>query len=197
MTKLFRINSLFCAAFLLIGTSTHAIADNNQQSMDLPPVTQSNQAELPEETTHPIIRLTPDKSELIRLDAPATSIIVGNPAHVNVIADSSKTLVIVPRLPGATHFTVLGKSGQVIMQRHIIVASPKQDYLRVKRTCSEDSDTCKNTSVFYCPDMCHEIHVEGQTKEATASTDDTSSGGNNSRNASPAGDTASNDIPDQ
>lgn len=197
MIKTLKVNTLLLSVSALMLCTTHAKADNHEKALDLPPVTQSQQTELPEHTTHTIVRLTPDKSELIRLENEAASIIVGNPAHVNVIADSSKTLVIVPRLPGATHFTVLGKKGQVIMQRHVIVASPKEDYVRIKRTCSGD-DECAKTSVFYCPDMCHEIAVEGQTEEATTS-DQASSESGNAQNTPPppGGNNAPDEGPDQ
>lgn len=195
MTNKLRLTSLFCATFLVLSISTPSLAEDDAKNIDLPPVTQSTETGLPKETTHPILRLTPDKSELIRLDEEAASIIVGNPAHINVIADSSKTLVIVPRLPGATHFTVLGKKGQIIIQRHVIVASPKEDYVRIKRTCAEDSDTCKNTSMFYCPDMCHEIQLEGQTKDGTTQANGTSDG--NAGNAEPPSGNAAPDVPDQ
>lgn len=110
------------------------------------------------EATHPALRLTPDKSELITLERPAKSIIIGNPDHANVMADSAKTLVVVPRAPGATFFTVLDEDGEVIMARHILVAAPTEDYVRVRRTCAGDSgDDCEKTRVFYCPDTCHDI----------------------------------------
>lgn len=167
--------------------TTPAMADNHaEKAMDLPPVTQDNNAELPDKTTHPLLRLTPDKSELIRLDQEAASIIIGNAAHINVIADSSKTLVVVPRIPGATHFTILGKKSQIIMQRHVIVASPKKDYLRIKRTCTGDNDACQNTSVFYCPDMCHEIASDNQNAQ-------NGSGNDNAESANP--DSPQNETP--
>ncbi len=198
MIKTLKVNTLLFSASALMLITAHAHADNHEKAVDLPPVTQDEQAKLPEKTTHPIVRLTPDKSELIRLEKDAASIIVGNPAHINVIADSAKTLVIVPRLPGATHFTVLGKQGQVIMQRHVIVASPKEDYVRIKRTCSGDDDECAKTSVFYCPDMCHEISVEGQTTEATASNEGSGATGNSSNAPpSPGGNNAPDEGPDQ
>jgi len=144
------------------------------------------------ESTHPTIHMTPDKSELVRLKRSAGSIIVGNPAHVNVIADTSQTLVLVPRIPGATYFTVLDNNGDVIMQRHIIVASPKENYVRVRRSCNgESGDGCQNTSVFYCPDMCHEIMIsgegEGDSDESSASAADggqSSAGDGGSANSS-------------
>ncbi len=111
-------------------------------------------------TTHPPVRLTPDKSELIRLDSKAASIIVGNPAHLSVLAESAETLVLVPRQPGATYITVLGQNGDVIMARHVIVASPQKKYVRIRKSCAGGAEGCQTTQVYYCPDMCHEINIE-------------------------------------
>ncbi len=135
------------------------------------------------EETHPPVRLTPDKSEIIRLKVPAKSIIVGNPVHLSILMDTTKTLVLVPREPGATHFTILDSDGKIIMQRHAIIASPKKDYVRIRRTCANSTaDTCQQTSVYYCPDMCHEIAVLGG---------DEGSGGTESTEGAPsAGDMA-------
>lgn len=129
----------------------------------LPPTSQSDDkaSKKPtDDSTHPAIELTLDKSELIRLDQEMGSIIIGSPSHINVIADSATLLVVVPRTPGATYFTILGKKGQVLMQRHVIVAAPKEGYLRVKRTCTNAGNDCEDTSVFYCPDMCHEVGMD-------------------------------------
>lgn len=131
----------------------------------LPTVTTAEdpEAPLPAKTTHAPLRLTPDKSEIIKLDAEAGSIIIGNPAHLSVLADSSKTLVLVPKAVGATHFSVLDKKSNIIMQRHVIVAGPATDYIRIKKTCADDAEGCEETSVYYCPDTCHEI--KSQTDE--------------------------------
>ena len=107
----------------------------------------------------PAVYLSMDKSELVQLDENAASIIVGNPVHANVLMDNPRLLVIVPRAPGATHFTVLNQMGDVIMQRHIIVASPKDNYVRVRKsTCGEDTE-CIKTESYYCEEggMCHQI----------------------------------------
>ncbi len=124
----------------------------------------------PEEDTHPMIRLTPEKSEIIRLDEEARSIIVGNPVNLSVLMDNTKTLILVPQVPGATHFTILDKSGKVIMQRHVIVASAKEQYLRVRRTCAMAGGACEQTSVYYCPDgdMCEPIAVPAKATAASA-----------------------------
>ena len=111
-------------------------------------------------TTHPLIRLTPEQSELVKLDRAATSVIVGNPAHLSVLLDTPTLMVLVPRIPGATSLTVLDDVGEVIMQRHVIVGSPKQNYVRVRRSCANagrGARDCQATSVYFCPDMCHEV----------------------------------------
>ena len=69
------------------------------------------------------------------------------------------------------------------MQRHVIVASPKQDYVRIKRTCQDEE--CQSTSVFYCPDMCHEIGLGGQEDESGQS--GASAANNNTDSASDLG----------
>lgn len=113
----------------------------------------------PDNPTHPTLEITPDKSEIVRLDADAASVIVGNPATISVLAENSKTLVIVPKTPGATYLAVLDNQGNVIMQRHVIVAKPQGKYIRIRKTCSPGDRSCQSTAVFYCPDMCHEINM--------------------------------------
>lgn len=111
--------------------------------------------------THPALKMTPDKSELVRLDREAASVMVGNATQIAVLLDTPRLAVVIPRAPGATHFTVLDKDGNVIMQRHVLVASPKENYVRVRRSCGNVTGAaarnCQPTSVYFCPDMCHEV----------------------------------------
>lgn len=156
------------SAVLLLGSvltmGAHA-QTTAQPSQDLMPPVTTQSAATPTETldteTHPALNLMPDKSELVRLDREASSIVVGNPNHISVLLDAPRLAVVIPRSPGATYFTALDKDGNVIMQRHVIVAAPKKNYVRVRRSCSGASGTgsnnCQPTSVYFCPDMCHEI----------------------------------------
>lgn len=107
--------------------------------------------------THPALRITPDKSALVRLDRDASSIIVGNPDHLGVLMDNRRLLILVPRQAGATYMTVLDSTGAVIMQRHVIIASPQDDYIRIRRSCAGQGRDCQETSVYYCPGMCHPV----------------------------------------
>lgn len=119
--------------------------------------------------THPTLNLTPDKSELVRLDQDAGSIVVGNPDHLGVLMDNRRLLILVPRQAGATYMTVLDSNGKVIMQRHIIVGSPKSDYIRIRRSCAGEAKGCQPTSVYYCPGMCHPVGApSAQSSDASA-----------------------------
>ncbi len=118
--------------------------------------------------TDPILRLTPDKTEMIKLESDAQSIVVGNPAHASVLMENPRLLLVVPRQAGATYVSVLDKDGQVIMQRHIVVAAPKEKYVRIRRSCANASGGgrstgCQPLTVYYCPDTCHEVSPDANT----------------------------------
>ncbi len=121
--------------------------------------------------THPTLNLTPDKSQLVHLDRDAASVVVGNPEYARVLIDNPRLAVVIPRKSGATYFTVLDKDGNVIMQRHVIVAAPKKNYVRVRRSCinAAEGKACQPTSVYFCPDMCHEVGAAGGGDEGSPS----------------------------
>lgn len=121
------------------------------------------------DTTHPIMNLSQDKSEMITLKQDAASVIVGNPNHVSVLLDTPRTLVVVPRVAGASHFTVIGKDGSTLMQRHIIVGGPKEKYVRIRRSCGANDRDCQATSTYFCPDVCHEVSENNTAPSAPRS----------------------------
>ena len=121
------------------------------------------------EITHPAMSLTPDKSEIVRLDREAATVIVGNPAHLSILAENTKTLVLVPKAPGATYFTVLDRQSQVVMQRHVVVGKAAAQYMRVRKSCAGSKDAnCQTTQVYYCPDMCHEIIMNAVSEQGAS-----------------------------
>ena len=153
------------AAALVTGAGAAFAQSAAPKSGDLIPPSSTVEARLSplDAESQPPLKLTPDKSELVRLNTEAASVIVGNPEHITVLLDTPKLAVVVPRKAGATYFTVLDKDQNVIMQRHVIVSSPQKNYVRIRRSCAAaPQDTpCQPTSVYFCPDMCHEI-VAGQ-----------------------------------
>ncbi len=172
MKHIKKLISYMVTAMMLIATTPALAQDNDALALidTIPgkPIVTSGKDYNQTNDTHPPLKITPDKSELIRLDKDAGSIIIGNPSHLSVLADSAKTLVLVPQLPGATHITVLDKESNILMQRHVIVASPEKKYVRIRKSCSADTEGCEPTQIYYCPDMCHKVNV---AQDVTASSD--------------------------
>ncbi|HCS23091.1 MAG TPA: pilus assembly protein N-terminal domain-containing protein [Alphaproteobacteria bacterium] len=102
------------------------------------------------------IRLTPDRTKILRLRENAASVIVANPAHATVSLDSPRLLILMPREPGTTSFTVLNAAGKVLLERNIIVSGAQPQYVRVRRVCGNDN-ACQSSSYHYCPDGCFEV----------------------------------------
>ena len=177
--SIFHMIAVLCVAMLFcapLSRAENTQGDANAAAVDiLPSITYDNTDTAlhttQDDSTHPPIHLTPDKSELVRLDRDAGSIVIGNPNHINIMAESAKTLVIIPSAPGATHFTVLDTGGDIIMRRHVIVGAPQQNYIKVRRVCAQDAKNCRDTSVFYCPDTCHEINLGDEESESDDSAD--------------------------
>jgi hypothetical protein len=176
-TSLLTLPVLLSALVLSVPAAPARAQDAPSQSSlaqtDIMPVKAASEVDIAiDETnpTHPPVKLTPDKSELIRLDRKASTVLVGAPAHLNILPEGPNTLVLIPRAPGATYFTVLDGENKVIMQRHVIVASPKEKYVRIRKSCAT-SKGCQPTQVYYCPDMCHEIILNDKQGIETAKSD--------------------------
>jgi hypothetical protein len=102
------------------------------------------------------IRLTPDRTKILRLKQDAASVIVTNPQHAVVMLDSPRLLILMPRDPGTTSFTVLDRDGKVLMERNIIVSGAQAKYVRIRRVCGNNNN-CVSSAYYYCPDGCYEI----------------------------------------
>ena len=115
----------------------------------------------------PPMRITLDKAEIIQLDRDVVNVIVGSDKNLRVVPDTNRTLVLIPKQPGSTYFKALDNEGHVIMQRHVIIGSPKSEYIRIRRACVNGADGCRQYSVYYCPDMCHEVSVSQDEKSSS------------------------------
>lgn len=113
------------------------------------------------------IKITPDKPEIVTLERDAVNVIVGSNQTLRVIPDTNRALVLVPKKPGSTYFKALDINGKIIMQRHVIVGVAKKDYVRIRRTCAGGDPNCREFSVYYCPDMCHEVNVMQDVSSAS------------------------------
>ena len=124
-----------------------------------------NRVAVAPEKDRTILRLAPGKSQTIALSRDAASVIVANPTNASVFLDSSRLLVIVPRAPGATGFTVLDREGKEILNQQIVVDSADDPtYVRVTRICGAAtqgslSNSCIPSSTYFCPDNCVPVSV--------------------------------------
>jgi hypothetical protein len=108
----------------------------------------------------PLLRLTPDKIEVVKLEQNATNVLVGNNRHLLAVIETPRQVLLIPRTPGATHLQILDAKGATIFERSVIIASPRENYVRIRRSCAtQDNGTCMEYSVFFCPDMCHSVTV--------------------------------------
>jgi hypothetical protein len=146
---------LVFAAFL----STPARAGNSADSLSgfIGLKSASPPASAPVEKENTALRLTSNKNEIIRLEQDAASVIVNNPAHATVMLDSARLLIVMPHMPGTTSFTVLNSSGEVVLQKDIIVTNVQPKYVRVRRICAGNDASCIPAAYYYCPDGCYEV----------------------------------------
>jgi hypothetical protein len=148
---------LIAVSLIMAGTAAFAANDgvSKMESLMAAPAGMADPAPADDGT----IRLTPDKTQIVHLQQDAASVIVTNPAHASVLLDSPRLLVVMPRVPGTTSFTVLNDKGQTITEKTVIVtALAKPKYVRIRRMCDQaGSGACTPTAYFYCPDGCYEV----------------------------------------
>lgn len=131
---------------------------------DMPhPLAYEQEANYKTQSTGPLYKLTPDKIKILELGEPAASTIIGNEQHLDIFFDTSNRAALVPREPGTSHFQILNDQGQTIASGHAIIASPKPDYMRIRRACDSGIEDCQNLSVYFCPGLCHDIRLPSQT----------------------------------
>ncbi|MDD3020464.1 MAG: pilus assembly protein N-terminal domain-containing protein [Alphaproteobacteria bacterium] len=140
---------------------------DEKEIIDTPPIEglETSQADAPEMAP---LKISPDKPEIIELDRPAVNVLVGNEENLRAVPDTNRTIILVPKKPGATYFKALDAEGKVIMQRHVIIGAAKNEYVRIRRACINGQEGCKQYSLYYCPDSCHEVDVIQNEKAASS-----------------------------
>lgn len=108
-------------------------------------------------TPRDAIRLTPDRTEIVRLEQDAASVVVTNPAHAQVMLETPRLMLVMPRSPGSTSLFVLDKEGNTIFERDIIISGTAKPYVRIRKSCGSNDNNCNSDSYFYCPDGCYEV----------------------------------------
>lgn len=148
------------------------------------------------------VRISPGKSEIIHLEQDAASIIVSNPAHAAIMLDSPRVLIVLPRAPGATSFTVLDSSGKTIMEKKVIVSNGREPYVRVRKICTGGDPACAPSSYYYCPDGCYEVSTSAISQAGSSTVPDipaatSSSSAATTSPAQPGSDEGEEEVPDE
>jgi hypothetical protein len=166
----------------IIGMAPGVSAQSDQPIADI--ITKDDLIKLERQDDDPInhslsrradtIYLTPKESKIIDLDQSVGSVVVANPAHASVFLDTPQKIVILPREPGATEFTLLNQGGDEIFTRTIVVTERDTPLVRVRRICS--GDDCDGDIVYYCPDICHAVAPSGGDIEEGGGMSGTSGG---------------------
>jgi len=115
-----------------------------------------------------LIRISPNQPKIIHLKENAVSVIISNPTHATVILDTPRILIIIPREPGATAFTVLNAKGNIIIEKNILVSARANEHVRIRRICSGDDNSCVSQEVFYCPNGCYAVSTQSSGATSTS-----------------------------
>ncbi len=83
-----------------------------------------------------------DHARIIEIDRPATTVIVGNPAIVDVEVLSSKRLVLTGRSYGITNIVILDQAGEMILDEQVAVQTFENNTVRVYRQASRITYAC-------------------------------------------------------
>jgi hypothetical protein len=83
-----------------------------------------------------------DHAQPVRLSAPASAIIVGNPVVADVTPHDGETLLVTGKSFGATNIIVLNADGDAIYEAEVRVVDRSENRLMVNRGLARESYVC-------------------------------------------------------
>ncbi len=83
-----------------------------------------------------------DHARILKIPSAAGSIIIGNPAIVDVTVHDSQTLVLTGRSYGVTNVVVLGHDGEVVLDDDVTVTSREEGSVRIYRQAARTTFSC-------------------------------------------------------
>lgn len=98
-----------------------------------------------------------DRAALLRLDAPATTVILGNPAIADALVQDPRLVVVTGKSYGSTNLIVLDSDGQTIEEITLHVRSAEDGMVTVQRGTARVS--------FNCAPFCERTLVVGDTAD--------------------------------
>ncbi|WP_169833532.1 pilus assembly protein N-terminal domain-containing protein [Methylobrevis pamukkalensis] len=89
-----------------------------------------------------------DQAKVMRIDSPASTVIIGNPSIADAVMQDTQTLVITGRGYGTTNFIVLDADGNAIADAQVNVQGANQDIVTIFR------QGVGGRSTYSCVDVC-------------------------------------------
>src|SRR5712672_681412 len=83
-----------------------------------------------------------DQAKLVKLPAKVATIVVGNPLIADVTLQSGGIVVVTGKGYGATNFIAMDRSGDVLVDRQIMVEGPTERLVTVYRGVERESYSC-------------------------------------------------------
>jgi hypothetical protein len=83
-----------------------------------------------------------DQAKLLKMPAKVATIIVGNPLIADVTLQSGGIVVVTGKGSGATNFIAMDRSGDVLVDRQIMVEGPTERLVTVYRGVERESYSC-------------------------------------------------------
>jgi hypothetical protein len=84
-----------------------------------------------------------DEATLVRLDRPASEIVVGNPSIADVSVQSGRVLVVTGKSFGETNLIVMDADGKVIANRRLIVQEPRTGFVTLYKGGTRQTLHCE------------------------------------------------------
>lgn len=88
------------------------------------------------------VHVMTDRAKVFRIDAPADTVIVGNPAIADVTMYDRQTVVVTGKLYGTTNLVILDKDGEPIIDEVITVGAVTGDVVTVQRKLARSTYSC-------------------------------------------------------
>lgn len=88
------------------------------------------------------ISVTIDRAKVMRISAPAATVVIGNPAIADAAVQDRQTLVITGKASGITNLVVLDAKGELIADEILNVEKPTVGYVTVQRGGSRYTYSC-------------------------------------------------------
>jgi Flp pilus assembly secretin CpaC len=104
------------------------------------------------------VRVTIDFAKIIRLESPASTVIVGNSGIVEAAIEDDKTMILTGQAPGSTNIIVMDIDGNEVENVRVVVASDTRELTTVYQGTKRQS--------FSCQPRCEQVAVIGDENAA-------------------------------